>query len=123
MPKYGLMNTNEIRSARLKAARVAAGFESAAAAAARFGWPYPTYAQHESGAGLGRSSARYARAFKVSEAWLLTGAGPGISPEIDEIVAAYQLLPERYQAQLKEYVHTLMQAAGIRAPGQEPPPS
>jgi len=64
------------RAARLRQARIAAGFKSAAEAAARFGWPYATYSQHERGqAGIPRAAADYAKAFKVSEAWLLTGEG------------------------------------------------
>lgn len=37
-----------------------------------------TYHQHENGQrGIGRVAADYAKAFKVSEAWLLTGEGQG----------------------------------------------
>lgn len=60
---------------RLEKAR-ARRFKTAAAACAFFGWNYSTYAQHESGIrGIGRAAAKYAEAFKVSEAWLLTGEG------------------------------------------------
>ncbi|TPE49958.1 helix-turn-helix domain-containing protein [Amaricoccus solimangrovi] len=70
---------------RLQAAREASGFPSAKAAARRFGWSEDTYAQHENGTrGLTRSATRYAKAFKVSSAWILTGEGdgPGESSEI-----------------------------------------
>ena len=117
------MNTNESRSARLKAARIAAGFESAQAAARRFGWPYPTYAQHEGGNGVGRSASHYARAFKVSEAWLLTGTGAGLSPESEELVAIYQGLPPEYRERLLDDARILRRAAGTPEPAEEAPPS
>lgn len=61
---------------RLETARIKRGFTSARAAAQYFGWVYETYIQHENGTrGIGRSADRYAKAFRVSEAWLLTGEG------------------------------------------------
>jgi SOS-response transcriptional repressor LexA len=63
---------------RLEQARIAAGFEDAKSAARFFGWKYDTYAQHENGTrGIVRAAERYARALKVSAAWLLTGEGNG----------------------------------------------
>jgi phage repressor protein C with HTH and peptisase S24 domain len=64
---------------RLQEARSRRGFESARKASEYFGWKYDTYAQHENGTrGLVRAAAKYAKAFRVSEAWLLTGEGePG----------------------------------------------
>jgi hypothetical protein len=117
------MSLNESRSARLKAARIAAGFPSAASAATRFGWPYPTYAQHEGGGGVGRSAARYARAFKVSEAWLLTGTGAGLSPESEELVTIYQLLPQEYRRRLLEEARIFRLASGTPEPDEEVPGS
>lgn len=117
-----IMSVNEARSARLKAARIAAGYPTAAAAAARFGWPYPTYAQHEGGGGLGRRAASYARAFRVSEAWLLTGSGAGLSPESEELVAIYQMLPPEYQGRLLDDARILRRASGTPEPGEEAPP-
>lgn len=62
---------------RLRQARQEAGFESVADAARALGVSYPTYAGHENGArGLRRDSlTKYARRFKVSVDWLLTGKG------------------------------------------------
>lgn len=119
------MSVNESRSARLRAARIAAGFESAASAAARFGWPYPTYAQHESGNGLGRNAARYARAFKVTEAWLLTGdeGGGATSPETEELLRLYQSLPAGYQERLLEEARILRRAADTPGPSEGGPPA
>lgn len=63
---------------RLEQARVARGFADAKAAARFFGWKYDTYAQHENGTrGISRAAETYARAFRVSPGWLLTGEGSG----------------------------------------------
>ena len=62
---------------RLQRARRDAGYEDATFAARRFGWNENTYRSHENGTrGVRRDSAeRYAKAFKVGIAWLLTGEG------------------------------------------------
>lgn len=62
---------------RLEQARVARGFDTAKAAATFFGWNYNTYSQHERGERIPRrdTMAQYARAFRVSLGWLLTGEG------------------------------------------------
>jgi len=66
------------QAARLRQAREKAGFPTAKAAAERFGFNYTTYSQHERGqTGITRAAKSYAKAFKVSEAWLLTGEGDG----------------------------------------------
>lgn len=65
----------QARGKRFKTARDACNF---------FGWNYTSYAQHENGTrGIGRAAAKYAKAFRVSEAWLLTGEGePGAALSI-----------------------------------------
>lgn len=61
---------------RLQEAREKRGFKSARDAATFFGWNYDTYVQHENGTrGITRMAERYASAFHVSKAWLLTGEG------------------------------------------------
>lgn len=61
---------------RLARARLERGFATPKEACARFGWKYDTYIQHERGErGIGRKAEEYARAYHVSEAWLLTGEG------------------------------------------------
>lgn len=62
---------------RLQSARRKAGYSDATAAARAFGWNINTYRSHENSArGLRRDVAeRYAKAFRVSAAWLLTGDG------------------------------------------------
>lgn len=58
---------------RLREARISAGFESARKAALRHNWVPSTYASHENGqTPVPRDAARkYAKAFKVTEAFLL----------------------------------------------------
>jgi phage repressor protein C with HTH and peptisase S24 domain len=62
---------------RLKRARKDAGYDTAAAAVRTFGFNENTYGANERGtAPYGREAAvRYARAFRVSVEWLLTGKG------------------------------------------------
>lgn len=64
-------------NSRLRSARIKAGFKSARAAAMRYGWTPSTYASHENGQTQVPSDAarEYAKAFKVSAAWILTGEG------------------------------------------------
>lgn len=63
---------------RLETARLDRGFKTAKDAARFFGWSYETYIQHEQGRrGIGRAADKYAKAYKVSKAWLLTGEGGG----------------------------------------------
>tara|TARA_Y100001947_G_scaffold155109_1_gene160570 strand:+ start:622 stop:1305 length:684 start_codon:yes stop_codon:yes gene_type:complete len=62
---------------RLREARVAAGYSSVQDACAAFGWKYSTYAGHENGQRGIRADAlqRYAKAYRVTVEWLLTGKG------------------------------------------------
>lgn len=63
---------------RLEEARFKRGFATARNAAKYFGWNYTTYVQHENGTrGFTRASDKYAKAFRVSRGWLLTGEGEG----------------------------------------------
>ncbi|AMM84231.1 S24 family peptidase [Martelella sp. AD-3] len=63
-------------SKRLEQARIARGFSDAKSAAKFFGWNYYTYIQHENGTrGITRAAEKYAKAFRISPAWLLTGEG------------------------------------------------
>lgn len=67
------------RAIRLAQARKAAGYDSAADAARALGVKYPTYAGHENPNGRASfradTAALYARKFRVSLDWLLTGRG------------------------------------------------
>lgn len=62
---------------RLRQARIKAGFRSARAAALRHNWVVSTYASHENGqTPVPKETAdQYAKAFKVSRAWLLAVDG------------------------------------------------
>jgi|GEM_PF-1825425 len=73
-----MIDTRPDFAKRLEEARTSRGFKTAKSACEYFGWNYNSYAQHEQGnRGIGRVSATYARAYRVSEAWLLTGEGKG----------------------------------------------
>lgn len=67
---------------RLKEARQAAGFASAAAAAERLGVPYATYSAHENGSRgfTAEAAMKYGRAFRVQPEWLLFGT-PATTPD------------------------------------------
>jgi phage repressor protein C with HTH and peptisase S24 domain len=62
---------------RLVQARVQRGYPDAKSASEAFGWTYDTYIQHERGErGLRKAvAAKYAKAYGVTAAWLLTGEG------------------------------------------------
>lgn len=73
-----MMDTRPEYAKRLESARLNRGFKTAKSACDFFGWNYNSYAQHEQGnRGISRVSAKYAKAYRVSEAWLLTGEGQG----------------------------------------------
>jgi transcriptional regulator with XRE-family HTH domain len=65
---------------RLRQARIAKGFETAAAAADAFGWNRNTYASNENGNALFsyRRARDYAAAFGVRPEWLYEAGGPMI---------------------------------------------
>lgn len=81
------------KAGRLKQARRAAGFETLADAARYLGVKYPTYAGHENPNSPGtfqtEAAELYARKFKVSLDWLLTGRGEmrgqGVTPAEIEV--------------------------------------
>jgi SOS-response transcriptional repressor LexA len=85
----------EDRASRLRQARVNAGFATMADAIRECGWPKETYKAHESGRnGFDTAQARqYARRYKVSPAWLMTGIDSAepehvpVAPVIGEVAA------------------------------------
>lgn len=92
---------------RLQQARERAGYGSAREAAQAFGWGYSTYASHENGSRGMRIDAarRYARAFKTTVGWLLTGsdekqtepqAVPSI-PVVGKVAAGVWMEAEQYE--------------------------
>lgn len=70
-------STDTIEQARrLSRVRMARGFPSARAAALHHGWNVTTYTAHEKGTnGFALTVEKYAQAYMVSAAWLLTGEG------------------------------------------------
>lgn len=76
------MVTRSDKAERLRQARAASGFRSAAAAAAALGIKTPTYTSHENGTrDFGDvEAARYARAFNVAVEWLVFGIAAGENP-------------------------------------------
>jgi transcriptional regulator with XRE-family HTH domain len=68
---------SEDRSQRLREARLAKGFETAAAAAEAFGWNRNTYASNENGNApfSYRRAKEYAAAFDVRPEWLYDASG------------------------------------------------
>jgi len=97
---------------RLAEAREKAGFETPGEAAASLGIAYSTYAAHENGTtGFKIDKAiQYARKFKVSLDWLLTGKGRGPSPESNKAWDIFILMSDfaeddlDYVKQAVEYV-------------------
>jgi repressor LexA len=88
-------------AARLKAARKDAGFSSVGEAATTLGVPYPTYAAHENGSRAfdNEAAAFYARRYRVSIDWLLTGKGertsrPTTVPVMGYLGAGAEVEPE-----------------------------
>ena len=75
------------RHDRLRQARIAAGFERASDAAARFGWNENTYKSNENGNApfSFRKAREYAEAFGVRAEWLYDETGPvqaGVEPMV-----------------------------------------
>ena len=85
---------------RLRAARVHAGYPSAAAAARAFGWGGETYKSHEAGTrGIKVDvAATYARALRVDPEWILYGRNPprwqGVAPVADLQAIRTSVFPE-----------------------------
>ena len=89
---------------RLKETRIAAGYRTATAAAKAMGVNQATYMGHENGSrGLPRAMARYARFYKVSLNWLMTGTGPIRPGQGHPIAERFEALPERRQTQALDY--------------------
>lgn len=88
-------------AARLKEARIRAGFETATDAARRHRWACPTYLAHENASrGFGKATAtKYAKAFKVSASWLLTGEVVQLNDLQRRFLAALDRLPPSRQVE------------------------
>ena len=114
---------------RLKYAREKAGIPSAMAAAKRFGWTPSTYAAHENGQNefSVERAERYARAFKVSAGWLLSGQGEigtKNSVTVEGLVSAGGAIETRFEnigheglEEIEVPVPLPLNAAGFRVAG------
>jgi hypothetical protein len=105
---------NELRAARLRQSRIRAGFEDAAKAAERFGWSVITYRSHENAIrGIKPDVGKaYAKAFKTSFSWLMTGEGAPSGPGID--AELLELPPDVSESVIKD-IRALIHAAKIKA--------
>jgi transcriptional regulator with XRE-family HTH domain len=96
---------------RLRAARDAAGYKTAAEAARAFGWNVNTTSSNENGnRTYSRTAAeRYATAYRVNLEWLLTGKGEmkGRDPEGAEIIDIWKRIPERDREAAKRMLQGL----------------
>jgi phage repressor protein C with HTH and peptisase S24 domain len=96
-----MANDDLERGKRLAKARKAAGFAEATDAARALGMKPPTYLAHENGSrGFpDRRAQDYARKFKISLEWLLTGKGqmrsgkPSTAPAVGYVGAGYEIEP------------------------------
>lgn len=100
-------------AARLRIARLRAGYETGKDAAVSLGFPVSTYLSHENGSrGISaKRAAVYARKYKVREQWLLygVGAGPGSEKngETAEIIDIVEHLPPIRRAEALRILRVL----------------
>ena len=100
-------------AARLRIARLRAGYKTGKDAAEALGFPVSTYLSHENGSrGISASKAyTYARKYKVREQWLLYGVGPGPGSEqigeTAEIVDIIERLPPLRRAEALRILRVL----------------
>jgi hypothetical protein len=100
-------------AARLRIARLRAGYETGKLAAEALGFPVSTYLSHENGSrGISARKAEiYARKYKVREQWLLYGVGPGPGSEqhgeTAEIVSIVEHLPPIRRAEALRILRVL----------------
>lgn len=108
---------------RLVAARKAAGYESAADAAAALTTPYPTYAGHENGSSgfKHKTAVIYARKFGVSLEWLLTGRGKMFKKEDSPLLQETIELLREADPEFQEVVSVFLKSRkAVREPKPVP---
>lgn len=93
----------EARALRLRLARAHAKFDEPTEAAKFHNWKVPTYLSHENGwRGITpRVAKKYAKAYKVSFPWLMSGEGTMIGAGIDADLA--ELDPELSEDLIKQF--------------------
>jgi hypothetical protein len=90
---------------RLKETRIAAGYRTATAAAEAMGVNPATYLGHENGSrGLARAMARYARFYKVSLNWLMTGTGAIRPGQGHPVAERFEALPTEKQTEVLGFI-------------------
>lgn len=95
---------------RLTEARKARGFKTVKDAVDYFGWVYESYVQHENGLrGIKKQAHKYAKAYRVSPGWLLTGEGTGPDGESKSIDAKMRLLPPDEFEDLYEDINAMIE--------------
>lgn len=100
---------------RLAQARLLAGYQTASEAADALGALRPTYLGHENGSrGFKGEAERYARFYKVSLEWLLTGRGEARPRSLD---ARVQALPPEEQQEIRSYIDYIESRAATRRTG------
>lgn len=106
---------------RLAEARKAANFDTPGDAAAALGMAYSTYAAHENGTtGFKIDKAiQYAKKFKVSLDWLLTGKGRGPSSEGQKAWEIYQMIADLPEDDLDFVEQAVVATLGaLKKPGR-----
>lgn len=100
---------------RLQRARELAGYTEGTDAAKAMGVPVPTYLGHENGSrGLQRAGQRYAKFFRVSYEWLMTGAG---EPRPTSIEARIKALPPEARRQIYEHIDFIESRYSVKSTG------
>lgn len=105
-------------AARLRIARLRAGFETGKEAAEAMGFPVSTYLAHENGSRgyPAKKAAVYARKFKVREQWLLYGVGPEPGAkqgdETAEIIDIMERLPPLRRAEALDILRVIAKREG-----------
>lgn len=100
---------------RLQFARELAGYGTATDAANAMGVALPTYLGHENGSrGFKSKADRYAKFFRVSYEWLMTGAGEPRPTSLDARVKA--MSPEE-RRRIYEFIDFVESRSGLKQTG------
>ena len=100
---------------RLQIARELAGYETATDAAKAMGVSLPTYMGHENGSrGFRAKAERYAKFFRVSYEWLMTGAG---EPRPSSLDARVRGLPPEERRRIYEFIDFVESRSGLKQTG------
>lgn len=118
-----VMSDESEQRQRLIWAREKAGYPTAKAAAAAFGWGGSTYSAHENGQNKLKieTARRYATAFRVSLCWLLAGEGkPNGEPH--ELAGLWERLSEPQRLRVVAFAEGILADQPAPAPPSPQPP-